>query len=300
MCTMVPVGKIPLKINMDETSICLHQGSGKGTIFIDKKRPQPPFQYSTTGKRRCCFTHVGFICDRPEVQRVLPQVLIANESTVPAGRLNELRAACPDNVFVLRQTSAWNNAFLCAWIIRVLAAALAPFTGAMQPILLLDAVRIHTAPCVLAACFRRGVWPLVIPARVTWLIQPLDVDVFFLYKLALRKAYRVTRAAAEGGEVDIGAFLACVYEAVRRVLERDQGWATAFDRTGFSRRQTGVSETVRRAIEVEGCLDAGSNWPTAAQFESCFPRRAVVPHADLWRPFKPARTGPCRLPPLLD
>jgi len=144
--SMVPVGKTPLRINMDETSVCLFQGLGKGIVFIDKKR-SPPVQLVATSKRRCCLTHVAFICDRPDIQQVLPQVLIGNETTLPARRLAALRAASPRNVWILRQKSAWNNQFTCAWIMELLAAALAPFTATVQPILLFDAVRIqHNTP----------------------------------------------------------------------------------------------------------------------------------------------------------
>ena len=295
MYSMVPVGKTPLRINMDETSVCLFQGLGKGIVFIDKKR-SPPVQLVATSKRRCCLTHVAFICDRPDIQQVLPQVLIGNETTLPARRLAALRAASPRNVWILRQKSAWSNQFTCAWIMELLAAALAPFTATVQPILLFDAVRIHITRLVLAACVRSGIWPILVPARVTWLLQPLDVAVFFGYKLRLRKAYRRARAASPTGDIDISEFLPCVYDAIEHAMEH-RPWADAFDRTGFNRRQSSVSDTVRRYLALEGPANAGASWPTLDQLRSCFPRRAVVPQALLYRPFLPvAVVAPAGVP----
>jgi hypothetical protein len=34
----VPAGKAPLRINMDETSVCLFQGGGKGTVVFKRRR----------------------------------------------------------------------------------------------------------------------------------------------------------------------------------------------------------------------------------------------------------------------
>ena len=37
----MPTDKLPLRINLDDTSVYLDQGDGKGTVFIDKKRGPP-------------------------------------------------------------------------------------------------------------------------------------------------------------------------------------------------------------------------------------------------------------------
>ena len=37
----MPTDKLPLRINLDDTSVYLDQGDGKGTVFIDKKRGSP-------------------------------------------------------------------------------------------------------------------------------------------------------------------------------------------------------------------------------------------------------------------
>ena len=101
----VPDGKSILRINMDETSVCSFQGGGKGTVVFKKRRDPPadePVERASRAKRRCCLTHVAFICDRPDIQPVLPQVLIANETTLPASQLAALQAAAPANVYLVR------------------------------------------------------------------------------------------------------------------------------------------------------------------------------------------------------
>ena len=76
----VPPGRTHVRINLDETSICLFQGDSKGTVLIDK-RQGVPLQNVPRARRRCCLTHVAFVCDSADLQVHLPQVIIGNEST---------------------------------------------------------------------------------------------------------------------------------------------------------------------------------------------------------------------------
>ena len=108
-------------------------------------------------KRTRHLTHVGLICDNNAVQPMLPQVVIGNEHAIRAGELAALRAAMPPNVTLLRRPSAWSNSALCAWIINLLAAALAPVADVYQFVPLMDAARIRTTPAVLRACARHGI-----------------------------------------------------------------------------------------------------------------------------------------------
>ena len=280
----LPAGKVPLRINLDETSICLFQGHSKGTILVDKRRPRP-FQNVSRSKRRRCLTHVAFACDRTDLQAVMPQVLIGNEATFLVSELPVLMAASPANVHLMRQKSAWNNGQTCASIVRLLGRALKRHAGAeLQPILLLDAVRLHTTPQVLAACRATGIWPILVPAKMTWLLQPLDTDAFLPFKTHLQKVFQNARARSLNGDLPIREFLQCVFDAVRHVLQ-GHCWAAAFDRNGFGFSQARVSAHVLRHLELEPPVCALATRPSVDQLRCCFPKRSTVPAAALWRPF---------------
>ena len=279
----MPAGKVPLRINLDETSICLYQGEGKGTIIADKKRSRP-MQNVSRGKRRCCLTHVAFLCDRPDVQPLLPQVLIGNEATFLVGLLPTLNLERPPSVRLLRQKSAWNCGETCARIIRMLGATLAPYTDAVQPILLLDAVRIHTTPQVLAACNAMKIWPVLVPAKLTWLLQPLDTDAFLPFKRRLRAAYQDACARSADGTLTTRQFLPCVYDAVNGVLS-GRCWETTFEQNGFGSNQTNISPYVMRQLQIDAPPSILAVRPTLPQLVCCFPKRTKVPTAALWRQF---------------
>ena len=156
----------------------------------------------------------------------------------------------------------------------------------LQPALILDAVRIHTAPQVLRACIDCRIWPVLVPAKTTWLVQPLDTHAFLAFKAHLRQAYQQARIAAAMADLDIGRFLDCVYTSIRVVLQ-GRRWLRAFSDNGYAAGQSEVSECVKRQLQVgDGDLvGIPMTRPTLEQLRSCFPRRSVIPSALLWKPF---------------
>ena len=175
MVSQVPAGKKALIINMDETAVCLFQGTGKGTVIAGKKRKRDgPVQRVNRSTRRTYLTHAAFICDQPLYQEYLPQVVIGNEHTFLVRDMPELQRNCPGHFTLIRQKSAWNNGKLMCTMVEKLGVALAPFAAQVQPILLMDAAKLHWVTAVMNTCGRKGVWPMLVPAKLTWLLQPCD------------------------------------------------------------------------------------------------------------------------------
>ena len=108
-------------MNMGETSICLFQGGGKGDVFLSKGHRAR--QNVSAGDRRTYLSHVAFICDDMVIQKVLPQVLIANEHALSDEELAALRRQCQPHVRILRRRSAWVDAEIVAVILTWLADA---------------------------------------------------------------------------------------------------------------------------------------------------------------------------------
>ena len=80
----VLAGKQPLRINLDESSVSSCQGGGKGDI-VSKRRREPPSEQAheraSQVKQRACPAHVAFISNKPDIQPLLPQVIVGNEAT---------------------------------------------------------------------------------------------------------------------------------------------------------------------------------------------------------------------------
>jgi hypothetical protein len=279
-------GLTVLRVNLDETSVCLYPGSARGSVFVSRKRMRDGNGRVAKWKRRCCLTHVGLICDRPGLQPHLPQFIVGNERTFAARQLAALRSSAPANVTLVRQKSAWSNGQLTGTIIRELARRVRGMEaahGKLQIILVLDAARIHFTPHVLRACKASSVWLVLVPAKMTCLLQPLDTHAFSLYKGELRRAYQAARStsASADGDLELSEFLPCVYLAIRRVLQ-GRRWDIAFLRDGFGAQQAGVSARVRQRLELVGDARAPATRPTDEQVRACLPRRSLLRPSMFW------------------
>ena len=77
-------------------------------------------------------------------------------------------------VAAFRRNSAWVNTPLFVAIIRGIMADLEPYLAPFQVILSFDALPVHIASEVFTICASLGAWPVIVPARMTWLLQVLE------------------------------------------------------------------------------------------------------------------------------
>jgi len=81
---------------------------------------------------------------------------------------------------------------------------------------------------------RLGIISIVVPASLTWLLQPLDVYVYSEFKRNLRQNLEVAALSAENPDSP-GNWIASVTKAAKEtIVERD--WSDAFDRLGLGIR----------------------------------------------------------------
>lgn len=266
-----PAARQLLRINLDETAICLHPDAGKGNVFMTTR----PIYRFERWKTRAYVTHVAVVCDRMELQPRMPQVIVGNERTLLSRALPLLRRNAPSNVVLVRQKSAWNNATLMTRIVGLIGEAVQTHDDRYQPLLVMDVVSLHTRRTVLEACRRHGIWVMFVPARTTFFLQPLDAHIFHLYKAALRKRYHALLCNSARGELDVPTFLSCIYHALDTVMSNRE-WASAFDRCGLGRLQAGLASHVLRDLGLSRA-SAPARRPSLAELSQCFPRGAEIP-----------------------
>ena len=280
--SQIPAGQRALRVNMDETSICLLQGDDCGNIFLSKKAPAA--QHAPLRTRRAYLARVALVCDDQLIQLLLPQVIIGNEHSIKASELRSIQASCMPNVRVFRRKSTWVDWRVIVTLAGWLATAVRGFSGGLRLILFFDAGRAHQRPSVFAACASAGIWTVVVPARMTRLLQPLDTRVFLIYKMALQRACQAARIRSASGELDVAGLVRCISECVRNVFH-GRCWAYAFDGDGLSPGQSALRERILAELLSEGAVGVRTARPELPQIRLCFPKRSRVPAKSIWRPF---------------
>ena len=272
-----------LRINLDETSCRLHYDQKRGLAVtrerrLSRGRKAEIVQDVSRQKLRGCFTHIAMICDDASLQPRLPQIFIGNEHIFAQRIVDATQPDLAKNILLWRRKSAWVQQSTMVEVVRALAAALGPDLGGRRVMLLLDACRVHMGRGFLCACASRGILVHYVPAKLTWLLQPLDTHAFSRFKVVIGCEYR--REIMKYGQCELSAMLRIVAYAVRKVFQGTH-WSYAFDSNGFGERQARVRKTILEHLEWESAVGASSRLPSLDQFTSIFPQRAALPLGDL-------------------
>ena len=276
-------GKVPLLLNLDETAVPLEYTHTRGNIVIresGKRIKNMPKQLANRSACRCFFTHVAIICNDPEVQALLPQVLFFASRHLSWQNWTELQAALPKNIFLRRQVSGWNNKEQHSVILKMLKRILEPVLPTMQPILSFDAAPLHLHPEVIELLGELDIWWLLVPKKLTWLLQPLDTHAFSKYKRYMRNRWLDTIVAQEGRRNIKDAVLILI-STIQTILE-GSSWRTAFDANGLAEDTGSVSKYIKDQLEwpVLPAIVAGP--PTEEDLIAAWPVSRRVPLREIF------------------
>ena len=130
-----------------------------------------------------------------------------------------------------------------------------------------------TAPIQLTqAVFRKaqssGIWCLIVPARCTDALQPLDTHVFSPYKAYLLRSFQ--DAKNEDGVVTDEAWACTLVAVVRKVLNGRRG-VRAFIHTGLLGARHEPSLSAQLAIQHSSSVCPRSVFAHPASFMACEP-----------------------------
>ena len=274
-----------LLINMDETSVAAFHGVQKGTVSKVPKDEQEPIQWASRQTRRTCFTHAAFICDNARVQKKLPQLILASNKVMNEQVYNAIVARAPPNVFVKRENSAWMTVELTNTLIRVLAFHISDELRTHEVILIMDAARIHVHRTIWLTCNRLGIKLMIVPARMTWLLQPADVHTFAIYKAHMRRCWQDMMAARDDGVLDLKDLFMIVFDTIENVLE-GRCWKHAFKSTGYHTNLAQVSNYIMKKLAYETKPTLTDSPPQLEDLKHIWPKNSIVPHNLVLKPFR--------------
>lgn len=225
--------KVYVVVNVDETSVSLLTETNNGYVSevlrvagrCQNKRPAKADRTNTKT------TLMGVVADQGALQSYLPQVIMpryTQNARPPAW----LRAAYARQGFPLQfwhgTTGASTPTTFRRWI-NVLRGAVHSFNSDAWILLIMDCHSSHLDLNVIQHLGRLGILTVIIPAKLTWLLQPLDVYVYADLKRTLR--HHLADVLLTHAEMTPGSWIAPTAAATRSSLVRTD-WSEHFDRLG--------------------------------------------------------------------
>ena len=181
-------------------------------------------------------------------------------------------------------------------ILKELCYALGELTASHFVVLLLDTAGCHICPVFMRTASRRGLAVQFVPAKLTWLLQPLDTHVFAMLKRYLVQLYRQDLLQSGSRATELTARLEAVIKACRKVLQA-HAWASAFEANGFSvHAQREVRQTILEELQWERVPELPAALPTFPEFVAIFPARMDIPLAALLHVYRHRSAEPPALP----
>ena len=280
-------------MNLDETSVLMHHPGKKGLVWLPKRkgprrRKLQPMQKLSLSAKRQCLTHVAMISNLPEVNKKLPQILLGNEFVIPASAVAELRSTVHSSIKIWRRKSSWVNALTMKDIAAEIVTSLREYKDTHRIVLLVDCCGPHLNPSYITTLANNGIAVVVVPAKLTWLLQPLDTHAFSSFKLAVADKYRRFLMTSESNTVSNLECLKIIAETIPVQLQ-EKDWRVAFHGNNFGGRDA-VKEEVRQSIlqclEWNSDVEIASSLPSLDQFAAVMPKNREAPLSALLKVYR--------------
>ena len=211
-----------MRINSDETSVKLVLNEPKGHVSERAYRlhiaGHPTGRNANLASQRSCATHMAAICDSPEFQRLLPQVVLPSDKQVSEARYDTIRRSAPAGVIVWRLPTAWMNCTLMKRCLCLLGSCLRAYRPTHRFILYLDAHKVHINTATLRVASQEDLWICVIPSKMTWTLQPCDTHLFSGYKRQLGEELQRLSGATEHGTISWELVMQALWQVVATLL----------------------------------------------------------------------------------
>ena len=222
-------------------------------------------------------TLVVRVCDGPTMQNMLPQVLLMNEKHVskvePVATLRTLLEA---NTMLWIAQKPWVTSNVMCRIVNVSRKCLRPYRATRHFILSADGYWAYLTKPVWRAMTRAGFMYALIPAKLTWVLQPCDTHAFAVLKNTLRNECQLLLLQVADGRMAMTFLLSAVMRTIAIVL-RGRSWRAAFWELGLTGVQACLSDLLLHKLELQTSPWIGHEMPELADLQHVFPARALLP-----------------------
>ena len=197
-------GRKVVVINLDETSIPKAYGRTRGTVMTPSAWPEynsfDMSEHVSRSKTHCFISYCALVASDPLVSARLPQVLLASRKNMNRALEQHADVMLGVRTHLWVRNSAWATQEVFLEILELLVEALEDYRSFFSFILVFDAARVHLNMDVAQKLLFHGIRIVVVPAKLTWLLQPLDTHVFANFKNNLRRRLQKAAIASDDGQ----------------------------------------------------------------------------------------------------
>ena len=261
-------------VNMDETQLASVKNAGSGMISgrkqkrVDRRRAPR----DAVDRHHTKVTYMAVVADSPELQPLLPQIILPRYTQnvrPPPAMLHHYEDFGHPFEFWHGTAGATSPGIVQRWMTR-LRSVVSSFNDQAWIVLIFDCDTNHLCVTTMAHLRRLGIIPLLVPAKLTWLLQLLDVFVFGLLKKDMRLEEVRSRESSTTGSLVRCERMRFAASSIRRIIiNRD--WSAAFDKLGHGNPSRPSASHLQEFLPP-GDIDPAL--PTLAQFADLISRPA--------------------------
>lgn len=243
-------GRGVVVVNMDETMLSNLRGWKKGVVANSAAANNERGSELRKDAAMSRTSLIASICSDGDLQKFLPQVRLprSKDGAVPSKHVISAFAAAGAPQIAWHGGQGWNTTQTMVWYLRELCKSVRLHRPGFAVVLVLDCCSVHISAQVLATAKRLDMHIVVIPARMTWLVQPLDTCVFSVLKRAMRNFEFDAKAANQSGRLARLERVRVQGESVRAVLIRSE-WSTSMRRSGMTVDFGPLRPSLQRVVE---------------------------------------------------
>ena len=274
MVVHVVWNRVHVFVSMDETQLATVKHRGVGMISGRKRKrtDQRRAPRDPVDKHNTKVTYIAVVSDSSGLQPLLPQVILPRYTQhvrPPAHVLHTYAGFGYPLEFWHGTAGATTPGIIQSWLTR-LRSVISSFNDSAWIVLALDCHTNHLCVQTMAHIRRLGILPLFVPAKLTWLLQVLDVYGFGPIKKDMRLDELRARESSAGGVVARPQRMRFAASSIRRtIINRD--WSAAFNKLGYGNDHRPAASQLQQYLpdgEIEPAL------PTLAQFADLISRPA--------------------------
>ena len=195
-------------------------------------------------------TLLATVCDNRDLQPYLPQIVLARytQNGTPPAPIVRACAQTGEPLEYWHRTSGFvTSALIKKWAVRVRS-----ITHSFNPdawiLLVWDCSQTHLNVDVARYLRRLGILVILVPAKLTWLLQVLDVCVFKALKTRIRMEKTSMQCSDPEGRLRVGSWIMSCASAIRDIIV-DRCHEDAFERMGLGESVDSITGRVRRAVD---------------------------------------------------